>query len=181
MDDLSVFILFFLITNDSPFVFIRKKNSLVCPQINAPPPPRSPPPTSSRSSSSRGGGASNASTCPLTRSDDTLCQLPPEIPREHLEVVQTLTKTHFGEVRNNVISATVSVCVVKFVFVNTNSWEYTFFLFLVSILWERHSHGSMVLVDCMTIFIVYDPTARQFDAKLNDSVYLKFILIINQK
>ncbi|XP_022171653.1 discoidin domain-containing receptor 2 [Myzus persicae] len=67
-------------------------------QVNAPPPPRSPPPTSSRSSSSRGGGASNASTCPLTRSDDTLCQLPPEIPREYLGVVQTLTKTHFGEV-----------------------------------------------------------------------------------
>lgn len=72
------------------------------PQINAPPPPRSPPPTSSRSSSSRGGGASNASTCPLTRSDDTLCQLPPEIPREHLTVVQTLTKTHFGEVSNEI-------------------------------------------------------------------------------
>lgn len=73
-------------------------------QINAPPPPRSPPPTSSRSSSSRGGGASNASTCPLTRSDDTLCQLPPEIPREHLSVVQTLTKTHFGEVSNKIAS-----------------------------------------------------------------------------
>ncbi|XP_050548705.1 discoidin domain-containing receptor 2-like isoform X2 [Daktulosphaira vitifoliae] len=67
-------------------------------QINVPPPPRSPPPTSSRSSSSRGGGASNASTCPLTRSDDTLCQLPPEFPREQLNVVQTLTKTHFGEI-----------------------------------------------------------------------------------
>ncbi|XP_050425445.1 discoidin domain-containing receptor 2 [Adelges cooleyi] len=69
----------------------------VC-QINAPPPPRSPPPTSSRSSSSRGGGASNASTCPLTRSDDTLCQFPPEFPRDNLSIIQTLTKTHFGEI-----------------------------------------------------------------------------------
>jgi len=71
--------------------------------VNVPPPPRSPPPTSSRSSSSRGGGASNASTCPLTRSDDTLCQLPPEIPREYLGVVQTLTKTHFGEASSNTL------------------------------------------------------------------------------
>lgn len=104
----TTFILFFLIANG--FYFKKKKISLVYLQINTPPPPRSPPPTSSRSSSSRGGGASNASTCPLTRSDDTLCQLPPEIPREHLEVVQTLTKTHFGEVRYNVFSTTVSVC-----------------------------------------------------------------------